>query len=322
MTIGNNIKVIQPVQIIGTQRSGSNLLRLLLNEITDVVAPHPPHILQNFVPLVPRYGDLNLRENMLHLVEDVCAFVESNQVPWTNLLLNPDLVLSQCKVNSIFEIFRVIYNVYAQSQSATHWVCKSTFNIHYSDELEKWSKQPKYLYLYRDGRDVACSFKNISIGEKHAFHLAKTWAHDQKACLELEKNVSSQRFYRIKYENLIAEPEFTMQRLCEFLGVKYDCNIFNFYQSEESRKTAQAGDRWLNVRKPILRDNYDIYKNILTLEEIKIFDRVAGKQLMELGYPVNSSNNPENGFYSEEEIQKFDLENQRLKMLRLEKNKN
>ena len=35
-------------QLIGTQRSGSNLFRLMLNEFDEVFAPHPPHILETF----------------------------------------------------------------------------------------------------------------------------------------------------------------------------------------------------------------------------------------------------------------------------------
>ena len=49
--------------MIGTQRSGSNLLRLMLNEPARIAAPHPPHILQRLMPLVPNYGDLEKREN-------------------------------------------------------------------------------------------------------------------------------------------------------------------------------------------------------------------------------------------------------------------
>ena len=52
--------------MIGTQRSGSNLLRLMLNELPRIAAPHPPHILQRLMPLVPNYGDLEQRENFAH----------------------------------------------------------------------------------------------------------------------------------------------------------------------------------------------------------------------------------------------------------------
>ena len=50
--------IIQGIQMIGTQRSGSNLLRVMLDGIREIAAPHPPHILQRFLPLLPKYGEM------------------------------------------------------------------------------------------------------------------------------------------------------------------------------------------------------------------------------------------------------------------------
>ena len=46
------------IQLIGTQRSGSNLLRLMLNQLDEICAPHPPHILSVFLPILSKYGNL------------------------------------------------------------------------------------------------------------------------------------------------------------------------------------------------------------------------------------------------------------------------
>ena len=50
--------------MIGSQRSGSNWLRTMLAGREDVIAPHPPHILRDFMPILPKYGNL---ENMPNL---------------------------------------------------------------------------------------------------------------------------------------------------------------------------------------------------------------------------------------------------------------
>ena len=54
--------------MIGTQRSGSNLLRLMINQTPSIAAPHPPHILERFNPLLPAYGDLSIESNFLRLI--------------------------------------------------------------------------------------------------------------------------------------------------------------------------------------------------------------------------------------------------------------
>ena len=50
--------------MIGCQRSGSNWLRTMLAEREDLIAPHPPHIMRDFMPILSKFGDL---ENMSNL---------------------------------------------------------------------------------------------------------------------------------------------------------------------------------------------------------------------------------------------------------------
>ena len=64
------MNTIQGIQMIGTQRSGSNLLRVMLDGIREIAAPHPPHILQRFLPLLPKYGDLTDQSNFYRLAQE------------------------------------------------------------------------------------------------------------------------------------------------------------------------------------------------------------------------------------------------------------
>ena len=71
-----------PYMMIGTQRSGSNLLRLMINQLSHIIAPHPPHILERLTPLLPLYGSLDDDISFNQLIEDVCQLVEKNPVAW------------------------------------------------------------------------------------------------------------------------------------------------------------------------------------------------------------------------------------------------
>ena len=42
---------LAPVFIVGTERSGSNLLRVMLNASSELAVPHPPHVMRYFAPL-------------------------------------------------------------------------------------------------------------------------------------------------------------------------------------------------------------------------------------------------------------------------------
>jgi hypothetical protein len=80
--------------MIGTQRSGSNMLRLMLNQQPAIAAPHPPHILERFMPILPLYGDLQSDRNFDRLVDDVCRMIELNPVSWEGVSLDRETVMT------------------------------------------------------------------------------------------------------------------------------------------------------------------------------------------------------------------------------------
>ena len=303
---------IQPIQIVGTQRSGSNLLRLMLNQFEEVSAPHPAHILQRFIPLLSNYGDLSEQYNFLQLTDDVCSLIELNPVPWL-ININRSKIAVSCKANTIFELFRVIYEQKAKHENAKYWVCKSMANVNFAKDIEASGIHPKYIHLYRDGRDVACSFKKAVVGEKHVYHIANKWNEDQKACFRLQEQIEKSRFISVSYENITSNTEAELKRICEFINIPFNPDVFDFYKSKESKNTAVAGKMWSNVAKPILSGNSNKYKTELSEMEIAIFEKQAGKILTRLGYELNNSHLLNGTPFSNEQLATFHKENSLLK---------
>ncbi len=303
---------IQSIQIIGTQRSGSNLLRLMLNQFDEISAPHPPHILQRFIPLLPKYEDLTNQQNFLQLVDDVCTMVELNPVPW-NVFFDREEIANSCTTNTIFELFRVIYSLKAKQEKAKFWVCKSMANVNFARGIEDSGMNPKYIYLYRDGRDVACSFKKAVVGEKHVFHIANKWKENQEACFRLQEQTDSSQFISVSYKNLTNNPEKEMKRISTFLNISFNPDIFDFYKSKESKNTAVAGKMWANVVRPVLGGNTNKFNKELSEMEIAIFERQAGDILTRLGYQLNGSHLLNGTPFSKEQLAAFDNENNLLK---------
>ncbi|SNR74715.1 sulfotransferase family protein [Lutibacter flavus] len=308
------MKTIKSIQIIGTQRSGSNLLRVILNQLSEVDAPHPPHILERFFPLLPKYGDLNIEGNFDNLIDDICKLVELNPVPWEGFQLNRTKIKSYCKSNSLIEIFKVIYELKASFSKATYWCCKSMSNIHYADKIEESGIKPLYIYLYRDGRDVALSFRKAIVGEKHMYHLAKKWKEEQDLCVQLKEKLGNSRVFLISYEELLNDSEGVLKRLCNFLKVPYNNSMLTYYSSNESNITADSGKMWENLSQPIIKNNFNKFSKELSDDQIKIFEHVAGSTLLRLNYNRYLAEVGDN-FYSEDEIEKFNVENKLLKQI-------
>ena len=125
----------------------------------------------------------------------------------------------------------------------------------YAEGIESTRISPYYIYLYRDGRDVALSFKRL-LSERNIFmHWLKIGKRIREAALRLKDRTAADHFFMLNYETLIASPEKMMRQLCNFLHLPYSDRVMDYYKSRESENTAVAGKMWANVTKPILKDN-------------------------------------------------------------------
>jgi hypothetical protein len=302
-----------PILMIGIQRSGSNLLRLMLNELPEIAAPHPPHILQRMMPLASRYGDLTRKKAFSLLVDDVCRLVECNPVPWEGVILDRENVAARCVKPNLVAVFGAVYDVMAETWGAKTWCCKSLANIHYLPEIEDYFADAKYIYLYRDGRDVATSFSKAVVGEKHFYHIAKEWNEAQQLALNFRKKVPSKRFFNLSYEDLTSETEKSVRALCKFLGVGYKPSMLEFYKSGEAKRAASASNLWENVTHPVMKQNSRKFLKEAHEEDIRIFESVAGSSMDSLGYERLFAKKGEELEFGPDDIRRFDMENKRLK---------
>src|SRR5688500_4540923 len=138
---------MQALFLIGEQRSGSNLLRLMLAKSGAIAAPHPPHFLQRLDPIVPVAEQLDSQRFEL-VVEAACRLVETNPVPWAGTILARADVARRCREQSVVAIFGAVMDVYAEAQGARAWMCKSMQNVRWSHALDAYFGSNKYVFLH------------------------------------------------------------------------------------------------------------------------------------------------------------------------------
>ncbi|GAA0745020.1 sulfotransferase [Ideonella azotifigens] len=300
--------------MIGTQRSGSNLLRLMVNQAPSIAAPHPPHFMERFTPLLPAYGDLRDEANFARLVDDAVTMVERNPVPW-GVSFDRTEIRARCRDNSLVAIFGAVMDRMAEANGKPHWMCKSLANVHFLPEIERYfGAEARYLYLYRDGRDVCLSFLKAVVGEKTAFHVARQWDLEQQLALECGRRVPASQYLALSYEELTSNSESTLKLLCRWLGIEFHPGMLDFHQSEEASKTAASGQMWANVRKPVMASNTKKWLKSMSRDEIIDFESVAGRSLTELGYDLEVAGKQEPvRSYDASALDALDAENRRRK---------
>ena len=303
---------MQAIFIVGEQRSGSNLLRLMISQ-AGIAAPHPPHMLTRLMPLIPSYGDLSSDASWGRLVDDACELVDRNPVPWPSVgTLDREDIKARCRERSLIAIFAAVMDRYAEATGATAWACKSMQYSKFGPALDAYLDKPKYIYLHRDGRDVTLSFTKAVVGEKHPYLIAKKWAAMQAVCIA-ERERIPERYFTVCYEELTAEPEPVLRGLCTFLDVSFTAEMMSFHRSNEAQATSDKSQLWENLSRPIMRNNSRKFLKGLSEEQIRLVESVAGEALDALGYERVMVQPGEEVVISAEALKEMTAENEKLK---------
>ena len=274
-----------PLFVIGTERSGSNLLRLMLNAHPRISVPHPPHILHYFAPLERGYGDLQQDRNFARLVRDVLRLVKVHIHPWA---YKPqfDYVLKAAAPRDALGIKAALYRGHMHFDGKARWGCKSTFVVHHVKRVVRAFPDARFLWLIRDPRDVAVSSRISVFNPFHRQRTAQLWTREQRLGLAAEASLGPARLKRVYYEELIADPAAALRAISAFLGEDYSESMLRYYEGPDARRGAALSASWANVARPVNPNNAGRFRTELSDHERALVEAEAGDVMNALGYPL------------------------------------
>lgn len=270
-----------PFFILGTERSGSNLLRLILHSHSRLAVPHPPHLVRYFKPLQANYGNLENPGNFHRLVGDVQALLETHIYPW-DVTIDWAKVEADATPRDCFGIQYALYAQYAAQKGKLRWGCKSTFMISEVPTILRHHPDAKLLWLMRDPRDVAVSSRRSVFSATHPVFVAELWREQQQLGLRWEKEGAP--ILRIFYEALLENPEAQVRRITDFLEEDFEPGMLRYFETEEARKSGALSQSWAATAKPIQKDRVGSWKKGLTDQEVFWVEAIAGETMEKLGY--------------------------------------
>jgi hypothetical protein len=269
--------VISPLILLGVSRSGTTLLRVILDRSPGIAIPDESF----FVPLLARRHGRRLdRERFL---EDVSRL--SVVADWG---LSPDDVAPRIRDGMpVGDAIAAIYEAYSAREGKPRWGDKTPMYMRHLRLLERLFPTAQYVHLVRDGRDAALSFLRMPEGT-----YTRTWAHPrtprQFACLwrdevtgarALGRRVGPARYREARYEELVSDPEAVVRAICEFADLPYEPAMLDYAGAVDvSAKPHQQ--RLLQPPTVGVRD----WRAQMSREDALAFERVAGELLAELGY--------------------------------------
>jgi hypothetical protein len=278
----------RPILLLSTERSGSNLLRSILNTHPDITAPHP---LETAFPWrnITSPGRLSADQRW-RLVRDILVNKHHSHHPLVDELDIDAVVerIERADAKSFLTVQEALYDTYAETTGASAWVSKDPSIWDYLEELREYYDDLSVVYLVRDARDVALSFKCSNVGRFHPYFNAQRWAAEQDVGLSLLDGEFGDSMYLVRYQDLLEEPESTTAELCEFLGVQYAPEMLYYYDTTDAKQASKSAGAFENLSVPIKSDNYGKFHDGLTDKEIAITETIAGEQLQAFEYTLTT----------------------------------
>lgn len=275
----------EPILIIGTERSGSNLLRLILNAHPRITVPHPPHFMRFLAPVAPAYGDLAVERNRRMLVEDALGLLARHIHPWPHPI-DRDQVVATARP-TLFGVVAAIYEQYRVAEGKERWGCKSTFMVDHVDQVLADFPGARFIWLVRDPCDVTSSAKKAVFGHCHPYRMAGLWRSQQERALTARMRWGPGVVHRLRYEDLVAQPEQELRALCAFLGEQFEPAMLEHHTSAAARRTAQLSESWRRAGEPISTGRIGVHLTGLSARERLLVDKVTASFKEQLGYPVD-----------------------------------
>jgi hypothetical protein len=263
-----------PVFLLGAQRSGTTMLRLMLNNHPGLAIPHESAFITIYFRKLKAYGDLGQKENARRLLGDVA---QHPLVRRGKLITDPEAVLAR-PILHYRDFVDAIFQTYAESLGKSRWGDKTPFYTADIDVIHRLFPDAKIIHLVRDGRDVVLSQKSIEWMSSSLLRLALDWQWKTTIAHKVGTALGDS-FLELRYEDLVTRPEEMLRKICSFIDESYDPTMLNYSNHAANVVPAESLKWHRNSIRPPDTTQLGKWKTGLSRAERVIFEQVAGETL-------------------------------------------
>jgi hypothetical protein len=281
-----------PVFIIGNPRSGTTLLRLMITSHPAIVVPPECGFA---VWWQKKYSDWNVAAASTDRASEfIRDLVSSKKFETWNLDAQSLLQeIRKTKPSDYSALVSLIYTIYARARKPafTRWGDKNNFHVQHVNDLRALFPNAQFVHIIRDGRDVACSYRDLGKKEMQSAYAPRLHTDIAAIASEWNKNVEAVRAafaampkgqgFEVRYEDLVADSEATLRKLCDFLGDEYhpqmlEYHLLNQRETLEPKEFLQWKQKTLEAPD---KSALGKFRDELTAQEIAAFEKIASGTL-------------------------------------------
>ena len=280
--------------VVGVARSGTTLLRLMLDAHPELAIPPETH----FIPTLAQTCGTGDRD------AGACALEALTSDPrWPDFGLERDALerrIEELRPATLGDALRAFYQLYAARFGKPRWGDKTPRYDARMSLIRQLLPEARFVHLIRDGRDVWLSLRGVSFGPDSVEAAATAWV---SRIARARAQARALPFYlEARYEDLVLEPESTLQRICTFLDLSWDPAMLGYHDRAATRlaelkdvvdPTTGRVSKGANRQRihaltsaPPQADRVGRWRTELDGAERQRYETIAGSLLQELGYEL------------------------------------
>lgn len=290
---------MKKIFLLGSERSGSNLVRTLLGNHSAISAPIAPHLCDVFSKHIDRYKPWNA--SLASLYKDIETYINHPFNDW-GLQLDAARMANNPSNANFIEVLNNVYSEKAIGENKKAYFSKDIHNHRYALGIKNSFSDVKFVYLYRDPRDQVASWLRTPLYLHTPYQAITKWVQEQEAIAMLTDFYGLEVHF-LKYEDLIDDTATVISNTLQFIGLPVEEVCFS-----TNPKNDEAGKHplWENINRPIKKSDSRKYKDVLSSgNSLLMVESMASKHMLRLGYSRETE-----GKWRKKSTTLFDLQEQ------------
>lgn len=241
-----------PIFLVGSVRSGTTLLRLMLDHHPDIAFNLESEYLVSQISDDGNFPDIG----------DYCEFLRSDRV----------FQHSHFEIKDNLDFVAMANDFLEQKRSRDgKAIVGATIHYQFSKIGKIWPKA-KYIYLIRDGRDVANSVVGMGWAG-NAYVAADWWLRAEMEWEHYRATLPEGSWIEVRYSDILTDPKEQLTRICHFLGIEYSDRMFDYIHNSSYE--------------PLNPDLIGQWKKKTSKETIQKIEEKIGDRLLLRGYELS-----------------------------------
>lgn len=272
----------RPVFVGGCPRSGTTMLRTMLNTHPGLAMPHETRFLIAAWDRRARFGDLSVPKNRRRVARWIAKRPKS-RLPRLGVSEDELVARLESAPPTIGSVLGTPFVMYAERQGKKRWGDKRPSHAQRLEAVFAMFPDAQFVNMVRDPRAVVASVRKIGWYEGDIAQGADLWERSLQAVDHWRTKLGPDQLLEIQYEELVAEPREVLERIAGFLGLDPDGvdAMLRFHEKSDVPKDRTFHPR---VSTPVTTEAVRSWESALTKDEIAFVEHALAGGMRRYGY--------------------------------------